>query len=120
MTPIPTTTTSALIREPSERTTPATRDSPMTSVTVTPGAKIYTVIAVRRPRPFRRARRQDWRERDGKRLDHGDVQAARATRRGNLEADETGADDGDARCGHQFLPQCHGIVQSAQDEHVRA
>src|SRR5687767_11849008 len=36
VTPMPTTTTSASIREPSESATPATRDSPRTLVTTTP------------------------------------------------------------------------------------
>ena len=68
-------------------------------------------LAERRP--------QDWGKRDGKRLDDGDVQAARAAGGGDLEADEPCSHDRHTRRVHQFPAQRDGVVQTAQDEQTR-
>ena len=55
-------------------------------------------------------------KRDGKRLDHGDVQAASAAGGGDLEADEPCTHDSDTGRVHQFPPQRDRVVQTAQHE----
>ena len=112
VTPMPTTTTSASIREPSESATPATRDcrgrrsrqprceGPRRG----PGAW---------PRPCRRTSAQGWGKRDRKRLDHGDWQAASAAGGGDLEADEPCAHDRDTGRVHQCPTQHDRVVQTA-------
>src|SRR5688572_21648181 len=65
-------------------------------------------------------RRQDCGERDGERLNHGDVQAASAARGSDLEADEPCAHDRYTRRVRQLPPERDRVVQTAQDEYACA
>ena len=116
---MPTTTTSAAIRDPSDSAMPATRDSPKMSVTVAP---------VRRSTPWSRCSAatispsvcpRSWGKGDRKRLDDGDVQPACAAGGGDLEADEPCSHDRDTRRVRQFPAQRDSVVQTAENEQTR-
>ena len=65
-------------------------------------------------------RTQNWGKRDGKRLDRGDVQSARAAGGGDLEADEPCPHDRDTRRAHQFVAEGDGVVQTPQNKQPRS
>ena len=60
-----------------------------------------------------------WESGSGKRLDHGDVQAARTAGGGDFEADEPCPHDRHTRRVHQLPAERDGVVQTAQDEQAR-
>ena len=114
--PMPTTTTSAGRRRPSVMATPVTRSVP---VSRRPDAaqEAGAVGGVGAGDDLAESHAERTGQRGRRRLDHGDVQAELTGGRGDLRADESGADHDKSCPSAQFVTQRDGVIDRPQHVH---
>ena len=117
-TPIPTTTKSQSIFRPSVVTARSTTRSPSKALSPVPVQQLDTVLAVQIGVHAADLRAEHALQRHVVGLEHGDLEAALAQRRGDLRADPAGADDHHLAAAHRTLADRLGVAHLAQVEHV--